>query len=63
MEDTIYNMMSVAYGITPLPENPVVAMAYVPYQQMDTMYNAEQGLNRGTMFPVLDKPFLAAGGN
>ena len=48
------------YGISPLPENPVEAMAYVPYQQPGYIYNTEQGFKTGTLFPSLDKPFLYA---
>ena len=42
-----------------LPEHPVVAMAYVPFQTDITVYDAANALQRGTAFPVLDKPFLA----
>ena len=38
-------------------------MAYVPFQQADRIYSAEQGLSNGTMFPVLDKPFIGCGGS
>lgn len=41
------------------PENPVVAMAYVPYQECNDVYPSEKALHMGTVFPVLDKPFLA----
>ncbi len=59
----IYNMKEKEYGISPLPANTVVAMAYVPYQKnMNKTYTPEQGLDQGTLFPVLDKPFLASGG-
>lgn len=61
MAEELFRMASMQYGITPLPENPVVAMAYVPFQELDKIYSAEQGLNQGTMFPVLDKPFLCGG--
>ena len=47
---------------TPLPENPVVAMAYVPYQQFNTVYSAEKALDNGTIFPELDKPFFGRRG-
>ncbi len=60
----IYNMKEKEYGISSLPANTVVAMAYVPYQKnMNKIYTPEQGLDQGTLFPVLDKPFLAAGGD
>ena len=55
--DDFMKLASMEYGISPLPENPVPAMAYVPYQQL------EQGLMAGTIFPVLDKPFYGCGGN
>ncbi|WP_444658322.1 spore coat associated protein CotJA [Caproiciproducens sp. R2] len=43
---------------TPLPAMPVVAMAYVPFQQFNSTYTPEKGLEMGTIFPELDKPFL-----
>lgn len=42
-----------------LPENPVVAMAYIPYQECNDVYPCDKALCVGTVFPVLDKPFLA----
>ena len=42
----------------PFPADPVVAMAYVPYQNPTVIYSVEQGIKRGTLFPCLDKPFL-----
>ena len=39
----------------------VVAMAYVPVQEWETPYDAFDGLDRGTLFPSLDKPFLGGG--
>ncbi len=45
------------YQISPLPCNTVEAMAYVPYQNAEKIYNPEQGLCNGTIFPKLDKPF------
>lgn len=39
----------------------VLAMAYVPEQVWETPYNVMDGLNRGTLFPGLDKPFLGGG--
>ena len=40
-----------------IPENAVVAMAYVPFQLNNETYNAREALCNGTIFPVLDKPF------
>lgn len=42
---------------TALPENPVPAMAYIPFQQWDDTYEVSTGYNAGTIFPVLNKPF------
>ncbi len=34
------------------------AMAYVPWQRLDEMYTPETALERGTLYPELDKPFM-----
>jgi len=49
-------------GTHPLPENPVEAMAYVPFQQFQTVYSPEKALSSGTLFPELDKPFYGRRG-
>lgn len=49
-------------GRKPLPENPQVAMAYIPFQQLGSVYTAEQALDAGTLFPELDKPFYGRRG-
>ncbi len=41
-------------GFTPV-------MAYVPFQEMTTLYCPEEGLRRGTIFPDLDKPLMIGG--
>ena len=38
------------------------AMAYVPWQKWQNIYNTERGFQRGTIFQDLDKPFLWKGG-
>lgn len=42
---------------TPFPENPALAIAYVRWQEMENVYEAEEAYTRGTIFPELDKPF------
>ena len=42
-----------------LPECFADAMAYVPFQECNDVYPCEKALWAGTVFPVLDKPFLA----
>lgn len=34
-----------------------VGIGYVPWQEWDCVYNVEEGLARGTIFPSLDLPF------
>lgn len=47
---------------SPLPKNPVPAMAYIPFQQFNQPYSSQEGFKKGTLFPCLDKPFLGEGG-
>ena len=35
----------------------VPAMCYVPWQRWDELHEPSRAIMRGTMFPVLDKPF------
>ena len=35
-----------------------LAMSYVPMQKWRDLYSADVGLERGTIFSELDKPFL-----
>ena len=39
-------------------DDMVLAMAYVPVQQLKNTYDAESGLCEGTIFPELNKPFV-----
>ena len=34
-----------------------VGIGYVPWQQWDCVYNIDEGLSKGTIFPCLDLPF------
>lgn len=45
----------------PFPSEIPEAMAYVPFQQFKTTYDPEKGLEYGTIFPELNKPFLGGG--
>ena len=45
--------------IPALPDQVAVAMAYVPFQECNDVYPCDKALCAGTIFPVLDKPFLA----
>lgn len=48
-------------GLSALPADAAVAMAYVPMQTDTTVYDTEKALQTGTLFPVLNKPFAGAG--
>lgn len=48
-------------GLSALPSDAAVAMAYVPMQTDATVYDADKALQAGTLFPVLNKPFAGAG--
>ena len=39
------------------PEDPAYAIAYVRWQDMCRVYEPEEALQKGTLFPDLDKPF------
>ena len=43
------------------PAETPLAMAYVPYQVFDKVYEADDALCRGTLFPELDFPFECEG--
>jgi len=34
-----------------------LAHAYVPFQQLDSIYPPEKGFKQGTIFPGLDRPY------
>ena len=39
-----------------------LAMAYVPFQKFQVMYDKAEAFSRGTIFPELYKPFCGKGG-
>lgn len=39
-----------------------LAMAYVPWQEWQNIYEAEKGFHCGTIFEELNKPFCGIGG-
>lgn len=47
------------FGTTQLDRLPLT-MVYVPMQPYGTAYEPEEALKAGTLFPSIDKPFLAA---
>ena len=40
------------------PKETPLAMAYVPVQSWERVYDLPTALARGTIFPSLDKPFI-----
>lgn len=51
-------MSSLPMPTTAFPAATPIGMAYVPYQQWQEPYDADMALDRGTMFPELDLPFM-----
>ena len=45
-------------SLMPFPQHTPIAMAYVPYQQWEKLYDDAVAISRGTIFPSLDKPFI-----
>ena len=43
---------------TKFPKEMPYAMAYVPFQTWQKPYDQNAALQRGTIFPCLDKPFI-----
>lgn len=48
------------FSAVPLDELPLT-MAYVPMQKYGMVYEVENALQKGTLFPDLDKPFDGKG--
>ncbi len=44
-----------------IPYDVSLAMAYIPWQELQEVYEPEAGLRHGTIFPELNKPFTAGG--
>lgn len=42
-------------------QTPPLAMVYSEKQIWGPLYSVEEGLERGTIFPCLDKPFMGRG--
>ena len=40
-----------------IPEDPAYAIAYIRWQELCRVYEPEEALQKGTLFPALDKPF------
>lgn len=61
MELEIKDIIAEQYGIPKFPEKTPDAMAFVPFQQYNSpTYTPNQGLESGTMFPSLNKPFYGS---
>ena len=41
-----------------MPRNPLLANAYVPYQELDETFSPEESLCHGTTFPELVSPYM-----
>ena len=41
--------------------NGILTMAFVDMQPLESVYESEKALERGTLFPNIDKPFFGGG--
>lgn len=68
MAENIYDMPEMYDGMMPddyakepdeslFPPKVSLAMAYVPYQNYENVYDDEKALEKGTLFASLDLPF------
>ncbi len=55
--DVIKELQNSEFFIQPIPKNATVTMAYVPFQNAKKLYSPEHGIQMGTIFPDLNKPF------
>ena len=55
--DVLKELQSSDFFIRPFPKSTSLAMAYIPFQNAGKLYSPEQGIQSGTMFPELNKPF------
>ena len=62
MDNCVCGMNMSPSANSPECTGQVLAMAYVPWQHLDTVYEPEDGFCRGTIFPELDKPWMVGGG-
>lgn len=61
MKVKLSEFMEKRYGIEMLPDNPVYAMAYVPFQaEKAKLFSPDQGFALGTMYQALNKPFCGS---
>ena len=60
-----YQEPSCSRGCRPQNSDPLkgmeIAMAYVPWQHFQSIYEPDKALQVGTVFPELNKPFLGKG--
>ncbi len=51
------NCSGQSIGIPVMPDDPQLAQAYVPYQVYNGIFSPLEGLNKGTVFPELYRPY------
>ncbi len=44
-----------------MEENEILTMAFINPQPLEDVYELDKALMNGTLFPNIDKPFLAGG--
>lgn len=61
MDNSKYSCSMAGCQSRMISDDFVVGMAYVPWQKWRNIYEPCKALARGTLFPVLDKPFEKGG--
>ena len=56
MKKIIYTLIAAFVACTAVAQTPL-AMAYVPYQEFEDLYDASAALENGTLFKNLNFPF------
>ncbi|MGI6282986.1 spore coat associated protein CotJA [Caproicibacterium lactatifermentans] len=58
MEEPLAGQKCAVQPLPPIPKDPALAMAYIPVQKFENLYQPEEGYQSGTLFRDLNKPFM-----
>ena len=61
MEENVFNIGVFKKEDTPCDDEFLTAIVSIEVQKFGEVYDTEKGFKCGTIFPVLNKPFLAGG--
>ena len=61
MEENVFKFGVLSKDNTPCDDEFLTAIVSIEVQKFGEVYDTEKGFKCGTIFPVLNKPFLAGG--